>query len=254
MIKRTGILALLAACGGKAASTSTVSNEQTPEVPADGVIRLDTSAPTKDCPAGALDALGEWEWIEEEQTPGLDSCLRGNLIGDSVLVYASAQPPPDSQSEVGYPARRVILGLDGKFLLEGPPDGGDWMVGQGWPIGLVDLDGDGVHEILEGYEIDPMTQAIRVFVIADQAMVEAGTVITSMDQGDDYGCTAKWEVGPVAANGRRPLVVDVETHGELDYGGYGGEDIVTCPDTGKHQLWLEDGMLADDYEQEPTED
>src|SRR5690242_7544213 len=125
-----GFLVVIAACGGKQAG-GTIGNET---ARADGGL---VKPATADCPEGVLGALapgwegedsGGYDLENEGLTPQLDACARGNLIGESVVVYASAQPEPDSQSEIGFPARRVIVGLDGTLLAEGPRGGGDWMV------------------------------------------------------------------------------------------------------------------------------
>lgn len=265
MIKRTGILALLAACGPKAATptTETVSNEE-PATPPDGVIRLDPKAPTKACPPGTLQALEPWDWEdfgfmgpEELNDRQLDACLAGNFLGPGVIVYASAPHPSDSQSEEGYPARRVIVGLDGKPVLEGPGTGGDWMVGPPTLQALVDLDGDGVHEILESGSVDPLTYTLVVWKLDGRELLEIGVYVTDMEGQ----CSATWSVGEADASGRRALILQVEEIEQTEedggyYGGgdYYGEDMVRCPDPGTHLLTIQDGMLVDDWTDPEADD
>jgi hypothetical protein len=239
----------VAGCGGKSGTGSTITNAATPS--ADGIVRVEQGQERRDCPEGMIEALAPgWEaYVAEEGRlmPGLDTCLRGTLLGDSVVVYASAQPDADSQSEEPWPARRVIASLDGKVLLEGPGGGGDWMSGAAELQALVDLDGDGVHEIIE-LQTDPMGAMVRVYHLAAGELIEAGTVTTSIDDGG-YSCTGTWSVGAVAADGRRALVVDVVEKGEAPYSDYGPDPgAASCPGQGAHHYWLEqDGVLADDF-------
>jgi hypothetical protein len=242
---------LLAGCGGKAASGPAIGNSADPGDTA--VIRVDPAARQRDCPAGVLEQLipGWAEYMEYSTLePGLDACLRGNLIGDSVVVYASAQPAPDSQSEEGWPMSRVIATADGKVLLEGPPGGGNYMMGAAQLEALADLDGDGVHEIIETDQADVMISIVRVYQVKDGAMVDAGSVATYLEEPGTFLCTGEWTVGPANADGKRPLVVTVKVEEEAEeepgpYDHAPESDLPTCPGAGVHRYWLEGGALAE---------
>lgn len=229
-------------CGGKPGGPAPIDNAASSPV-ADGVIREGA------CPPGTLELLAsgwpDWALDDDGLHPQLDVCLHGELIGPSVVVYASAPPAADSQREDGYPLRRVIIGHDLTLLAEGPAGGGDWMVGAASLEALVDLDGDGRHEIVETDGTSVMSTMLRVWRLDGRQWLEAGTVMTGIEDGG-YTCTSTWTASPPDATGRRTLVVEVQERGEREVNEYSGEAMnAGCPSAGTHHYALDGGLLSD---------
>jgi hypothetical protein len=244
----------LAACGGAATTgaPAPLSSSTADVVAASPAAEVRVGdAPRRDCPAGLLEALAPRfaaaadEAADGESAPHLDACIPGRWAGqDALLVYASAAPPPDSQSEEPYPAWRLVATPGGDVLSLGPPSGGDWMVGAPHPVALVDLDGDGAHEIVEGEMWDPITATERVYRVTADGWIELARFVVASSAGEEADCAASWRLGPPDAAGARPMIVT--SRGEVDHGDFPDEEAPDCLSPGEHVLRLVDGELVDE--------
>ncbi len=240
----------LAACGGAATTGAPPPLSSSPADVATSFpaaeVRLGDD-PLRDCPPGLLEALAPRfaDTADASAAPHLDACIPGRWAGqDALLVYASAAPPPDSQSEEPYPAWRLVATPGGDVLSLGPPSGGDWMVGAPHPVALVDLDGDGAHEIVEGEMWDPITAIERVYRVAAGGWVELARFVVASSAGEEADCAASWRLGPPDAAGARPMIV--ASRGEVDHGDFPDEEAPDCLSPGEHVLRLVDGELVDE--------
>ncbi|MEZ4366250.1 MAG: hypothetical protein R2939_08160 [Kofleriaceae bacterium] len=205
--------------------------------------RLDDDAPLAACPPGALAALAPgWGELDDELVPVLTGCLPGRWPTGEVLVYAAAAPGPGSQREDFYPARRALLTAEGALVAEGPGDTGTYLSPSAALAATVDLDGDGVDEVLELSWEAPMFQVLRAWRV-DGSWRRLGEVVTELDEGS-LVCQATWTIGPRGADGARLLVVDATADGEADpYAADEGD--LACLTSGAHRLRVDGDALVD---------
>jgi hypothetical protein len=216
-------LLVLSACSGPARDP--VMNHA-PTSRIDPVIRLDRARPLRDCPRGSSKIFSE---LPGSQVT-FDACLRGKLVGDSIAVNAS-QPVNGRIA-----SRRAIVDLEGHVLLHGTETIGEPENSPPIVVALVDLDGDGKHEILEEDEVVAHQRVTRIWKVYEDSIVELGMFPHALEDGR-HTCHASWTI-----EGRMPVVSATIEPAKRSSSHDG---LFDCLAPGRHRFTIEDDRLIE---------
>ena len=202
------LLLVVAACGGKAATSSpaTLDNQ-----PGDGQV---VGAPSACPPMPALREAVERHWQTTFGPQHSIDCVPGRFGEPGYLLEVEVEPADGPSGDDSSPrAGTLILAADlSRALLDGGLEEIPWGMFESYDTAaqVHDLDRDGVDEVIDVWSSDrhgEMESGLLVLRVRDGAFVTVGTVLLSSDNAaaiisDDLAslalrsCDSTWQIVP----------------------------------------------------------